>query len=1152
MMAMIRFAYVMAVRRAVSGWRLEAVLFGGILLAVALMASGVIFSDLLANASLRHALREAPVEEVNFRVRSFSSQDEPATTEGRRSAYLDRLDFANNQISEPFAPYLKDEATVLDTATFYYQGHPQLELDNEIRPRGSIIYMSGFGPDRITLTQGSWPGTENAAAPPGAPLDVAVDGLGLELLGLEVGQVMEVIPAASFTDPPAMPVRITGVFERNDPEDEFWYGVQSDFSLKNDRWTIIPLFTSEEAILNRVLGVYPTLYTDVSWFFYLDRESLKASDVDELQQKVSLAEQNVEFFLKNSSAYIRLDSLLSSFDEQLLLARVPLFLVVFLITGILLYYLALVAGLIARSRSSEIAMLKSRGATTLQVGILGLGEGLLLGIPAVIIGPFLAMGVVKVLGSVFFGLGGGSEELSGVAVTVSQGAVVLGSVGGALAVIVFTLATLAAARYGIVEARQSGARPVTASFLHRYYLDFLLLALIGLLWWQIQSRGAFLVQSVGSRELEIDYSLLLGPVLGLLAVGLVVMRVFPWFALLLSRLAGPIAPSWLVHALRHVARDPLVPGILIVLLTLATALGVIGSAFSSTLERSQEERALYAAGADLRVRHNGVSSSHAGGRFAEELEESPAVLHSADVFRTNGQITSTGFSTPADVLAVDASQIADVAWFRDDFSDGRSIEELAELLQNGPEPPQGMALPEDTRGLSVWVQPAGLDAASNLWARLQDANGRYFDIWIGSLDGNGWHKLDSDLTPVVAAGRRTIAQPRGISVQPPFVLESFQVTNRFGTFGASDLGALFIGRLDALTPSGPVVLSEFDSHQGWSVIEDFSRPGLYALETSGSAGGTEFPSSTRFSWASGGVGIRGIRPGETESPIPAVVNEEFLEVADASVGDDVILGLSTYALRVNIAGVASYFPTFDPENKPFAIVDLDSFEAASNQHSPVPLSGANEIWIDLVPGAEDSSNAGADTGADTGPDPVNSAGVEQAIEAMGQLGVRVRDVHDAGAMVSARVDQPLVNAGWGALLVLLFLAVTLASASGVMLFSFFDTKERQTEYALLRTLGSTGGQLRGIVWFNLFLIVFCGVALGTWVGQLIGVSILPLMEVAEEGSRITPPMAFTTNWSSLLVTYSVLVLVTVLTVVWLAWLSAKMQVQQVLRMGDVG
>ena len=1137
MTAMIRFAYVMAVRRAVAGWRLEAVLFGGILLAVALMASCVIFSDLLSNASLRHALRQASAKDANFWIRSFSSQDEPATAEGRRSVYQERLGFAQERVSEPFGPYLTEQAWVLDTATFYFQGHPQLELDDDIRPRGSIIYMSGLEPDRVRLTQGSWPGVENAAAPPGTPVDVAVDGLGFDLLGLEVGQVMDVFPAASFVDPPTMPVRIAGVFERIDPDDEFWYGVQSDFSLKNDRWTIVPLFTSEEGIINRVFGEYPTLYTDVTWYYYLDREGLRAADVDQLQQTIALAERDIEFGLKNSSKSIRLDNLLSSFDEQLLLARVPLFLVVFLIVGILLYYLALVAGLIVRSRSSEIAMLKSRGATTLQVGLLGLGEGLLLGIPAVIIGPFLAMGVVKVLGTVFFSLGGGSEELSGVPVAVSQGAVVLGLTGGALAVAVFTLATLAAARHGIVEARQTGARPATVSFLHRYYLDFLLLALIGLLWWQIQSRGAFLVQSVGSRELEIDYSLLLGPVLGLLAVGLVIMRVFPWFASLLSQLAGPFAPSWLVHALRHVARDPLVPGILIVLLTLATALGVIGSAFSSTLERSQKERAQYAAGADLRVRYGGAANANAGGRFAEAVREDPAVAHAADVFRTNGQITSTGFSTSASVLAVDASQIADVAWFRDDFAGGKSIDELAQLLLDGPESPVGLPLPRDIVGLSVWLQSARVDTGADLWARLRDADGQYFDTWVGGLNVRGWTKISSNLSPVVAVGRRFTTETRQISLRPPYSLQSFQITMRGGNLGADELGALFIGPLDALTPGGPVNLADFRTPDGWSVIEDFSRPGLYAIESSGSAGGSQFPSSSRFSWATGGVGMRGIKPGPTERSIPAVVNEEFLKVAGASVGDDVILGLSSYSVMVNIAGVASYFPTLDPGDKPFIVMDLDSFEAVSNQHSTVSVSGGNEIWVDLASGAGTPTDIG-----DAG----------QVTESMRQLGVRVKEVYDAEAMVAARVDQPLVNAGWGALLVLLFLAVTLASASGVMLFSFLDTKERQTEFALLRTLGSTGGQLRGIVWFNLFMIVVCGVTLGTWVGQLIGVSILPLMEVAEEGERVTPPMALTTDWPLLLISYLVLAAVTGVTVVWLAWLSAKIQVQQVLRMGDAG
>jgi len=103
-MPMIRFAYVMAVRRAVSGWRLEAVLFGGILLAVALMASGVIFSDLLSNASLRHELLEATPEQVNISVRSFSSQDEPSSAPGRLRVYQERLAFAENRMAAPFAP----------------------------------------------------------------------------------------------------------------------------------------------------------------------------------------------------------------------------------------------------------------------------------------------------------------------------------------------------------------------------------------------------------------------------------------------------------------------------------------------------------------------------------------------------------------------------------------------------------------------------------------------------------------------------------------------------------------------------------------------------------------------------------------------------------------------------------------------------------------------------------------------------------------------------------------------------------------------------------------------------------------------------------------------------------------------------------------
>ena len=224
MLALARLAYIVAWRRIVSNWQLELILFLGMLLAVALMASGVIFSNLLSEAALRHALSEATPEQANFWVRVFSGQDAPPTADGRAAHYRSNLNFAEERVTAPFSDYLRDQSRLLETSTFFFTGHPQLELDNEIRPRGEIKFMTGLLPDRIEIVQGRWPyGVPSAGSPaPGQPLEVAVDTLGAELLQLRAGDRMAAFPAASFVDPPSIPVEIVGVFRRTDPGDEFW------------------------------------------------------------------------------------------------------------------------------------------------------------------------------------------------------------------------------------------------------------------------------------------------------------------------------------------------------------------------------------------------------------------------------------------------------------------------------------------------------------------------------------------------------------------------------------------------------------------------------------------------------------------------------------------------------------------------------------------------------------------------------------------------------------------------------------------------------------------------------------------------------------------------------------------------------------------
>ena len=152
--------------------------------------------------------------------------------------------------------------------------------------------------------------------------------------------------------------------------------------------------------------------------------------------------------------------------------------------------------------------------------------------------------------------------------------------------------------------------------------------------------------------------------------------------------------------------------------------------------------------------------------------------------------------------------------------------------------------------------------------------------------------------------------------------------------------------------------------------------------------------------------------------------------------------------------------------------------------------------------------------------------------------------------ISDGSEAPLIHAGWGGLLVLMFLTLVMASASGVMLFSYTDMRDKQTEFAILGTLGFSRRQINAVARFNLLLIVVFGIVLGTWAGGQIGANIVPVLEIAEEGIRVVPPMVIQIDWVIIAGTYITLALVAVTTSIWLAWISGKLEVHRLLRIGE--
>ncbi len=1139
MTAILNLGYVLARRRLMSSFRIELTVLLGVTLAVVLLSSAVVFNDLLAETALRRTLSEADSSDVNMWVRVFNDLDDPRVSTAASDRYRNSQRFVAQRVLPPLGEAIGAASFQVETATFYFSGRPNLDLPNDVRPRGRMQYLAGLQEGKARLVQGRWPGVagdggydDSTGETDNVVIEVAVDSTGFEFLDLPLGEGFGIVPATGGDGQPTTQVVVVGIIEPVDRDEEYWYRRDKLLSYHDDDWTLVPLFVSEDALRQQVGRRYPGIYTSSAWFLQVDRTGLPAKQVDEFQGALRQVRRDVANFLPNGSTSTGLARILEDHEERLLLARIPLFLMVFLVTGILAYYLTITAGMVIRARAAEIAMLKSRGATTFQIGVLTLVEGLLLAAPAVIVGVLLSPLLAKGLGGLVFDTAAIGPEAGSAPVSLSWQAFGMGAAGAALAVLVLSLATLAAAGKGIVEFRQAGARPAQTPFIHRYYLDLLALVVIAFLWWQISNRGTVLTRSLGGRELEIDFALLLGPVLGLIALGLLVMRFFPLAMGLLARAVGPVGPGWLVQGLRHIARDPIAPGSLVALLMLATALGVVGSAFSATLTRSLADRVRYETGADIRILHD-------AGRIPRAYSGASRVVpDSAEVMRTEGSLLTEGFgSQRVSVLAVESARLSEVAWWREDFGEGNTLPDLMAAVAPNPDAPDGLPLPEGTRSLSLWARTGDFqNRLVSVSARLRDGAGRHYDVPLGDVSGRDWIQLQGDLALRLGrTGRPTDDERRPRLDQPPHTLINMQIVGRTG---GDRPGVLFLNELSAQTPQGDVVIAPLDTADEWSVIEDYVRPGLYSLETSRNVSRTGTTGSTVFSWAPGGIGAPGLRPGSTSPPLPAVVSPGILEAAGAEVGDRISLGMSTFALPLVVTGVTDFFPTVDPREQPFVIADLEEFVAYSNQHGRRIFGGASELWVD-----QDSP-------------PGDLTGAVAEAEAVGKLiqntGITSSRKIVAEEEIELRGQQPLANAGWGGLLVIMFLALALASASGIALFCWLDTRERQTEFALLRTLGSSRRQLNAVVWFNLVIVVIAGVAVGTWAGAQIGAALLPVLEVAEGGVRATPPLTFETDWRMLALAYVVLAVVSIVTVFWLAYVTGRLEVQRVLRAGEGG
>ncbi|MBI4311075.1 MAG: FtsX-like permease family protein [Chloroflexi bacterium] len=1045
-MAFVRLLAWLTWRRAKARWRFLAAAALGVLLAMALASAAMLHSKALAEAGLRHSLTTTGGQEyLNLQVFLL---DRPL---GEKDYH--RLD---STVGEGIQKHI----------AWLFSGMHRYGKTNEIPyvlnaeeappprniPLATPFFLGGLE-DHAHLASGRWPG----------PAQVRDDGI-LALEGvvgpsaprfIDLGQDTTIF-LAPLEEAPQVKVAVTivGIVEPNDSKEAYWFRDLSHFRVSfetedEDGDFVVPIYIGEESFFKRLGDAHPLILGDYRWYVSLDYLSLTAATALVARQSLDSLEADLNKRLVRALAFSSLPGLVQDYQRNLALARVPLFMFVSMVVGVVLYYLVVTTSLQARERGAEAAVLRSRGASVLQAGgLLGLGEGLVTVLPGVLAGPPLGLLVARLMP-----IGGQPVEYMQPGLSASVFLAALAA--GAACVLVFTATGIAVARGNIVGYLRERGRPALRSGVIRSSIDLVVLAALGLLWWQIRSRGGLLSRPLEGGGINVDLALLLGPAISLLALGLAMLRLVPALLRLLAKTGDRRLPPWVVHMLRRTAREPLAYGALAVLLMLAASLGVFGAAFGATLARGQADVTRYRIGGEV------VASAQTAGLDIAGVQAALPVYRGRMGTATDPQGTR-GYS----LLAVDPLDVSKVAWFRDDFA-GKPLEDLLLPLRKPSPVDPGIAIPGGATAIGLWVKGERDFSSYDLRLRIRDSQGSYGTLRLGGINSTGWEYLETPL-------------PESAFMQPPLWLTGILI--RGGSFTGYGAGWLALDDLSVVVLGEREVIDEFETAGPWLAL-----PNLGTASDSLSANFVAAHTGTRgllFSWTHPiSATYRGMIVPASPAPLPALASPPF------HVGQRLVAAIESQPVELVVEEVLSGFPTLYPEDTPFFIVSQDHMYLFLLSVGVIVRTDITELWLSLDPEAD------------------RTAVLAQLQEASPPGDV----VLDREVLAAEAAGDPLRGGAWNNVALQGAIALGLTSLLGFGLYAGIVVHRSRLELGVLQALGFSRRQVALLLAAEGALIGVIGLSAGLVMGAWLSRWSLGFMSVTAGGKVLAPPLVLTTE-----------------------------------------
>lgn len=525
--------------------------------------------------------------------------------------------------------------------------------------RVKFAAMTGFS-EHITITSGRM-FCEGSLAADGV-YEVVLSEPAAKALGLTVGSDYDV--RGVDTSRNGFTIRVVGLYAPSDETDVYWSETLGEYISA----AILDYNCFKDVLLkNNSVNI-----TEMAVRYAFDYQAM---DMNNLSLATTYIGEDFDYFKSLKYDFkMGVYEILENYAEEAAKLTQMLWVLQIPAMVMLAFYLFMVSQLHVEQEKNEIAVFKSRGASSAQIFGMYALESAILGLITLIVAPFLGLMLCR-----FLGVSNGFLEFvnrTGIAAEITSNSIWY----ALLAIVVFFVATMVpiipASKLSIVQYKQSKTKVVKMQLWEKFGIDFLLIA-VGIGFYAIYTANEVIADDASG---EINPMFFIFSTCLIFGLGLLFIRVYPYVLNLIYIVFKRLwTPSQYIAITAICRSQGGKERFLMLFLIVTFSLGIFSANTARTINTQKEDRVYYSVGADVKILEYWQQTTASDGsgnvtgyveRDFDRFEELAGVKTATKVLINESAKVTVGKQTEDDVMlmAIEPYKFANTAWFREDLA----------------------------------------------------------------------------------------------------------------------------------------------------------------------------------------------------------------------------------------------------------------------------------------------------------------------------------------------------------------------------------------------------------------------------------------------------------------------------------------------------